>query len=185
MNCAVIVDNRNIDLTVVIYNHMKYLDGWELSYIKNFSGDYNHFLTSTLFWNQFQSYERILIFQHDSMILREGVDEFYEWDYVGAPWKANAPWARPDRKGGNGGLSLRNPKKSLNLLLKLPYKSSYGNEDVYFSKYLDQVDGVVAPYEVCKRFSVETEYQLGTFGYHAIEKHLSTVEVEQIKNQYD
>lgn len=189
-NCAIIVDNRlsNKELDKVVERHVNHLPGWACvslnpERIRN-SEDYNRYLTSVEFWGSLQEWNKILIFQHDSGILRNGIDEFMEWDYVGAPWKMDAPWAHPERKGGNGGLSLRCPKKALSLIHKKPYSPSYGNEDVYFSRYLEEVNGKVAPYEVCKTFSVETEFCAGTFGYHAIDKHLSSSQCEEIFKQY-
>lgn len=194
---AVIVDSRPIDSTIV-KNHMKHLsDDWALHiwtagnnyidyphyrhvYKSGGAMNYNYFVTSREFLRPLLKYKRVLIFQQDSMILRSGIEEFLEYDYVGAPWKATAPWARKDRAGGNGGLSVRNPAACMDLALFKPYSPAYGNEDVYYTHSLENV----APYEICKRFSVETEYQLGTFGYHAIQKHLSNGEVRAIVTQY-
>ena len=189
-NCAVIVDNRLSDseLTNTVKRHLAFLPDWDSKHIRapniRSGPDYNNLLTSAAFWQELQNFDRVLIFQHDSALLRLGIEDFLEFDYVGAPWLAGAPWARKDRAGGNGGLSLRNPKKALNLICEFPYSQGYGNEDVYFSKYLDRVEGLVAPYGVCSKFSCETEFKLGTLGYHAIQKHLTPPQVEQIVNQY-
>lgn len=201
MNCAVIVDSRPID-PKIIDAHMKHLPGWELFlFIQPNSihlkekyncraaicppirslNDYNKFMTSPLTWEHLQEYERVLIFQQDSMILRDGIEEFLEWHYVGAPWR----WQQEPKFGGNGGLSLRNPKKCLTLTKQKAWSVAHGYEDVYFTNHLSEVGGKVAPYEVCRRFSCETMFELGTLGYHAIDKHLSTEEVRQIKRQYD
>ena len=189
-NCAVIVDNRLTDseLSNIVDAHLAFLHGWSCvshrtEWIKT-PHDYNTFLTSEQFWNPLQQFERVLIFQHDTKILRKGIDEFLEWDYVGAPWKHDAPWARGDRKGGNGGLSLRCPKKALSLIRNTPYRHWFGNEDVYFTHHLEQVDGKIAPFEICNKFSCETVFQLGTFGCHAIDKHLTDQQVNLILNQY-
>ena len=188
--CAVIIDNilSDQELEQVVDSHLKFLPDWACVSLRpqsiKSSMDYNYYLTSERFWKPFISFDRILIFQHDTGILKHGIDEFLDWDYVGAPWKINAPWARKDRAGGNGGLSIRNPKKSLNLITKFPYHPKYGNEDVYFTHHLQKVGASIAPYDVCKKFSVETEYQLGTFGYHAIDKHLSPIQISNILNQY-
>ena len=183
---AVIVENRTKLATDAIARHMPYLQGWDCKWVNNPSitsgEDYNRLLTTPSFWEQFIHHDKVLIFQHDSGILRKGIEYFLEWDYVGAPWKVNAPWARPDRAGGNGGFSLRCPKKSLDLCSKFPYSGRYGNEDVYFTHHLEKVGGKVAPYKVCKKFSVETEYQTGTFGYHAIDKHLTPKQCDEILN---
>ena len=186
MKAAVIVENRlnEKELSEVIKRHKDYLDkDWcvipQRANVRS-AHDYNNLLTSESFWKPLTEFEKVLIFQHDSGLLRKGIDEFLEYDYVGAPWFKGAPWARKDRAGGNGGLSLRCPKKSLALIQEFPYDSRYGNEDVYFTHHLEKVGGIVAPYEVCKRFSVETEYQVGTLGYHAIDKHLSSSQCKKI-----
>lgn len=68
--------------------------------------DYNKILMSTGFWSYLTQYERVLMFQTDSELLRPGIEEFLKYDYVGAPWTVNT-------RGGNGGLSIRNPKAML------------------------------------------------------------------------
>lgn len=187
-NIAVIVENRK-DVTGVIEQHKKYLKGWRIEHRQEQAVDspeaYNDLLTSRYFWLSYQEYDNVLIFQHDSGILRWGIEDFFGWDYIGAPWKPDAGWARKDRAGGNGGLSLRNPKKALNLIQEYPYSRSIGNEDVYYTHHLERVGGKVAPYEVCSEFSVETEFKLGSFGYHAIDKHLTQEQVKSILTQYD
>lgn len=175
--CAIIVENRPIPgLQKIIDDHMKFLPGWNFVHWSEQGlatlQDYNRLLTSERFWSKFQKYDRVLIFQHDSGILRSGINEFMDHSYYGAPWI----WDKQHRPGGNGGLSLRCPKKSLNLVRRLPYNPTYGYEDVYFSHNMEDV----APYEKCKNFSVETVFQLGTFGYHAIDKYLTKEQVDMI-----
>ena len=189
---AVIVESRDLpNLDLIISNHMEYLPGWEVDIvsdqvIQNPFWDYNKILTSVDFWKKYKDHERVLIFQHDSMILRCCIDEFMEYDYVGAPWKADGsmPWARPDRKGGNGGFSLRNPRVMIKTVQAFPWHPNRGNEDCHFVHNIDKIGGAVAPYGACKKFSVESEFSLGSFGLHQIESHLSTVQCEQIRNQY-
>lgn len=182
-NIAVIVENRQVNnLDSIIDAHMIHLPGWELDVIKEVHiktlNDYNRLLTHDSFWEKYQDYDRVLIFQSDSMILKDGIDDFLEYDYYGAPWKFQ-------NNGGNGGLSIRNPKKCLSLIKIKPWNHSYGYEDVYFSNHLHEVGGVVAPREICELFSCETIFKLGTFGMHAIHKYLTATQVEQILNQYE
>ncbi len=135
--------------------------------------DYNRLLTSTFFWDKLQQYERVLIFQTDSKILRKGIEEFYEYNYYGAPWKFQ-------EKGGNGGASLRSPKASLETIHKTPYHSGLGYEDVYFSNHMLNV----APRSECKKFSCETIFELGTFATHAIKSYLTEEQIRKINTQY-
>ena len=138
--------------------------------------DYNMLMTSSFFWSKLLTYNRVLIFQTDSKILREGIEEFYEWDYIGAPWKFQD-------KGGNGGLSLRNPKVMLEIIKSIPYN---GNpyEDVFYSNNMQRF-GKLAPRNECKKFSCETIFKLGTWGHHAINSYLTKDEVRKINIQYE
>jgi hypothetical protein len=144
---------------------------------------YNALMTSPSFWRHFTdsrlgTFDRVLVFQHDSMLLRTGIEEFYPYDYVGAPWKFQ-------NHGGNGGLSLRNPDTMLKICLLHKWSSDQGNEDVWFSNLMHKYKmESLAPREVAEKFSCESIFSLGTLGYHAIDKWLSDVECEQIKNQY-
>lgn len=178
---AVIVENRpNINLNEVIERHMKFLPDYTKLYVINDVPvsnieDYNKLLTSVEFWHGIKE-ENILIFQSDSALLRTGIEEFYQWSYVGAPWKFQY-------NGGNGGLSFR--KKSAMLYVLEHFNRKEGvNEDIFFCNCLQACSKNLAPRSVCLQFSCETIYQKGTLGYHAIEKYLSTEEINQIKNQY-
>ena len=181
---VVIVENRkDIQTRDILRHHKRFLPvEWEMRWYSIPSivdaESYNAFMTSVSFWNDLLKYDRVLICQHDSGLLRKGVEEFLEWSYVGAPWKDDAPW-NPGQ-GGNGGLSLRDPKASLETIAKIPYHPKYGNEDAFYSKYMKNV----APKEVCEKFSVETQFKLGSMGYHAIDKYLSDLECSLIMNQY-
>lgn len=141
--------------------------------------DYNRLLTSEEFWDEFNA-DFVLIFQTDSMILtddRNAIMQYTEYDYVGAPWKFY-----PYR--GNGGLSLRNVWAMKSIIRDVPYTPSHGNEDVYFCNIMEQNKMNLAPIEVCKTFSVESIFELGTWGCHAIEKYHSLEECNEILTQY-
>ncbi len=110
-------------------------------------------------------------------MLRKGIEEFLEWDYIGAPWKFQ-------EHGGNGGLSLRNPSVMFNICSVYNYNQSIdGYEDIWFSKYVKQ-DWNLAPREECSKFSCETIYQEGTLGVHAIDRYLTPEQCQKIKTQY-
>ena len=139
--------------------------------------DYNILLTSRDFWNSID-YDKILIFQTDSRILRYGIEDFLHYDYCGAVWSFQ-------QHGGNGGFSLRTKQKMLDVINLKSYDcSTDGNEDIYFSNYLANVGGNLAPREECQKFSVESVFSLGSLGIHAIEKWLTKEQCEQILNQY-
>ena len=200
---ACIVETRTtIDLQKIIDEHMEmlpsewglaaftsasniekiqhiYPDGHVLPISRKSFGinEYNRLLASKEFWYN-MPFDKVLIFQHDSKLLRKGIEEFLEWDYIGAPWPFQ-------ERGGNGGLSLRSKDAMLKVIERFPYyPSQHGNEDCYFSNLVEAAGGKLAPRDVCERFSCETVFKLGTLGYHAIEKYLDTEHVEQVLKQY-
>ncbi len=123
--------------------------------------DYNRLLTSIDFWNELQS-EHILIFQTDSILRKRGIEEFLQYDYVGAPWiSADSPEA-----GGNGGLSLRRRSVMLEILKR--HSSNYleDQEDIFFCKKLALGKYNVAPREVGMKFSVEEVFYHDPVGTH-------------------
>jgi hypothetical protein len=174
---AIIIENRNIPgLKETIRDHMKFIPDWGFIHYKadiKTMEDYNKILTSISFWESVP-FDKVLIFQHDSKLLRSGLDEFLEWDYVGAPWKFQM-------HGGNGGLSLRSKKAMIDTLKSFTWDRSKGNEDVFFSNFLI---GNLAPRCVCEKFSCESIYKVGTLGIHAIDKYLSKEECSNILSQY-
>lgn len=179
MYAAVIVENRKLPKKV-IDRHLRYLPGYDLIVYDKHNvktlHDYNLLMTSLEFWQKLEKYKRVLIFQHDSGLLRAGIERFYQWDYVGAPWPFQ-------EHGGNGGLSLRNPKAMIKTINEVAYNG--WNEDVYFSNNLK---GNLAPRSECIKFSVESEYVLGTLAYHFgndSKRYLTDVEINKILTQYD
>lgn len=203
---AVIIETREISnlYEIIVNDHLKYLPtDWALTIFLSennkhlFAGkefdrevsfkflsnseltisQYNQLLTSHSFWNTLP-YDKILIFQSDSKILRSGIEQFMKYDYVGAAWSWQL-W------GGNGGLSLRSKNAMLNAISNKPYnEGAHGNEDVYFSNYLHETNGNLAPRDICEKFSVEAVFGLGSLGIHAIEKYLTPDQCKMILNQY-
>jgi hypothetical protein len=179
---ALIVDNRDIDFKPIYDRHLPHLpEGTKSIHYKpkiKSIADYNKLFTSPKFWRKFVDYDMVLIFQHDSALLRSGIEDFYQYDYIGAPWKFQ-------QHGGNGGLSLRNPRIMLYICNTFTYNNRE-NEDVYFSNIMHRHNvGNLAPRNECAKFAVETIYSLGTFGYHAIDKYLTKEELESVQTQYD
>lgn len=180
--CAIICENR-FDVTEVIADHKKFLPSYfDVLHIKDekikTEYDYNALMTSLEFWENLP-YDKVLIFQHDSRLLRFGIEFFYEWDYVGAPWTFQ-------NHGGNGGLSLRSVSAMIEVIKTVPYVRSYQNEDVYFSNILKEMKHLkLAPRHICEMFSCEAIFATGTLGTHAIDKYLTPEQCEIIYNQYN
>lgn len=179
---CVLIDNRPVNTDWLYKFKQKLPLDWEYMVIKNHNtrtlNDYNTLMTSKHLWEMIP-FDKVLIFQQDADLLRPGIEEFLEYDYVGAPWKFQ-------EHGGNGGLSLRSKEHMIKVIDAFPYDvSREGYEDVYFSNHISAVGGRLAPREVCSKFSCESIFQLGTLGYHAIDKYLTNEQVKQIKTQYE
>ena len=194
---AVIVETRSLpNLKSIIERHLKMMDKsrWKL-YIfhhlnvasfedlnaikininKDINRDsYSRMLAEHSFWNQIP-HEKILIFQHDSMLLRRGIEGFLEWDWIGGPSGGG---------GGhyNGGLSIRSKAKTLEVIRK--YRHNGEAEDIYFHRGMKNIGARVAPYEVASKFCCERYFKLGTVGYHGLHHFHSPQNIELIKNQY-
>lgn len=184
MNGIVLIETRpEISKKAIIERHLDFLPGWDYKIvsdvvIKNWR-DYNTLLTSVDFWKSIP-FEKVIIVQHDSGILRTGIDEFITWDYVGAPWC----W---QHQGGNGGFSLRTKIVMQFIVERYTWGGMReGNEDVWFCNLMHREGiGELAPRKVCSKFSVEGIYQLGTFGYHDPAKWLNSEQVDKIMTQYE
>ena len=134
--------------------------------------DYNNMLLKEDFWNKINA-EHILVFQGDSMLLRYGINDYLDYDYVGAPWPHDSPTVI-----GNGGLSLR--KKSFIMRVFKEYNMSQAPfymkpefldqvpEDVYFSYGLTYLGGNVPSLEGAKKFSVESIPYDNPIGMHQL-----------------
>lgn len=157
--------------------------------------NYCLFMTRPEFWDNFIGYERILTFQMDTVIFKVGIDEFMDWDYVGAPCYN---FFR-EQTIQNGGLSLRNPRmmeyicryhswnSDLDDMIKIGQYSTanFFAEDIFFTlRMIKYGIGNYAPLDVAKRFSVESKLEWGTFGGHRIEGYFEKDIVISIKNQY-
>ncbi len=198
INAAVITETRHFN-PQIIRDHLSMLpDDFELvvfcsesnkrlfdefdceKYIVSINNlnDYNRLLTSTFFWDKLQQYERVLIFQTDSKILRKGIEEFYEWDYIGAPLY-HIPFPCM-----NGGLSLRNPKLMHKCLLSNQFIQNGHNEDIRFCQTLQRIGAKLPTKEKAMEFSVETVFNLGSFAIHAANKYLSSDQMNKILTQY-
>jgi len=102
----------------VPFNYLSFHD----RYFKSIEG-YNELLLSVLFYNAFAQYNYILLYQPDAYVFKNELEFWCKkgYDYIGAPWFEG--WAHPVSTSiigvGNGGFSLRNPKKYVQLLKRV------------------------------------------------------------------
>ena len=142
--------------------------------------EYSRFLTTMDFWNLLSG-EKILIYQEDSIIFHNNIDEFLKYDFIGAPF----PKKDNDTPNsvGNGGFSLRT-KSIMELIIQtnsventmfeestIQYMNDTGSyfppEDIYFSKNMQDLKiGKVASWKDAYDFSSERIYNPNSFGGH-------------------
>jgi len=139
---------------------------------------YNKLLFSLYLWNLFTS-QKVLIYQEDSIIFKSNINDFIEYDYIGAPWVEMTNYSYP---GGNGGFSLRTVDTMKAVINNYPVfdnnRTIYdilndktitipGNEDVYYyNTIMNNSMGKLANLDVSKSFSIEFIYYDDSFGAH-------------------
>ena len=133
------------------------------------------------FWAQIPG-EFLLCFETDSILCRHGIDNFLEYDYIGAPWvESVAP--SPRVRVGNGGLSLRRKSTMIDICESVKV-DRIESEDAFFSIHLNlNKDRYNLPsIEEAMRFSSETLYAENPLGIHAAWKYLETDQFQSILN---
>lgn len=140
--------------------------------------EYNNFCVKEL--ADIVKTEFVMIIQYDGMAVNKKYwnKDFYNYDYIGAPWPDRFQWIDKDEKVGNGGFSLRSAK----LLEALKDKSirfhddnpRFKNEDAVicqgYREYLMRKHKITyAPIELANQFSHEWSNPTGkTFGFHGV-----------------
>ena len=141
--------------------------------------DYSKFMAYDL--AKYIETDYALVIQYDGYVARpqKWSDEFYDYDYIGAPWKEGLHFTKDGTnvRIGNGGFSFRS-KKLLNALNEhnLPFTddgTGFYNEDgilcVYYRKKLEELGIKYAPVAVASKFSHEADCpdsEPEPFGFH-------------------
>ena len=141
--------------------------------------EYNKLLMSIEFWNKL-TVDKILIYQHDTWVFHSNYINFLQYDYIGAPW--NSEDSITSKNIGNGGFSLRDRKKMIDILnkydpdkIELPEvvkinmekrNSKIIPEDVYFSICSEREGLNVPNRNIASQFSQENVLSNNPFGGH-------------------
>lgn len=169
---------------------------------------YNFIFKNSLFWKSIP-FEKILVFQSDSLLIEPFDFSMFNYDYVGAPFSEEkhlstcfpsfssdlsyekaGRWGTqvfnrgiPDKLSyGNGGLSIRN--RDFMVKVCEAEKSLEGeNEDIFFSRFINKYSSNIAPLDVARRFSCECDYQR-TIGFHASYLYLSPENQSEIYQRH-
>ena len=164
---TVVCGNENYNFMITMcYNICKNIKIIKTTFNSVTIEKYSDFLKTTEFWNLLVG-KKILIYQEDSFIFNNNIDEFIEYDYIGAPWT--------DRIlpicVGNGGLSLRTKQVMIDIIEEISKDKTLTNEiiseDVFFSKHMQRLNiGKIAEEEIATRFSSELIYNKNSFAGH-------------------
>lgn len=121
---------------------------------------YSEMLCSEEFYTLFANYDYMLIAQIDVFIFEDKLMQFCRtgYDYIGAPWPGKARMYDGMRayvvEVGNGGLSLRNIRKHIQVL-KSGIKRKKGTPEDVFWAVNNSDTYKVAPVEIARYFSLE------------------------------
>ena len=131
-----------------------------------------------------------LSFQDDGFPLNPEMwsDEYYNYDYVGAPLPLDTNiMFNPDERIGGGGFTLRS-KKLMEFTKTIPYPDKYGkcnNEDTIivmeYRKDIINLGMKICPHTIARNFVIQTAIDdnhtlLNTFGYHGRDGKLDVVD---------
>lgn len=125
--------------------------------------------TKTIIYDYIDT-EMFLLFQTDSMIIKQNahlINNFLEYDYVGAPWLiCDYPITKNCDFIGNGGFSLRNKNKMLEIIEKIKWNDIH--EDLYFATKYDNIDVKKPEYNKACTFCVDEVFSELAFACHQI-----------------
>lgn len=137
--------------------------------------------------------EFCLVVQHDGFVINPDVwsDEFFEYDYIGAPWLDNYV-----NRVGNGGFSLRS-KKFLEACIKIFENVEIDEHEdllacVNYYKEMKEFGVKFAPPDLAAKFSLEhwTQYHLNNgvavkpFGFHGTFTNIGKTAINENNNNF-
>jgi hypothetical protein len=155
----------------ILYNNKIYLVNLNVDNL-------NQTTYSNLLTNKHTIYDHIdtdifLVFQTDSIIFKKNahlINDYLNYDYVGSPWiRCEYELTQRCNFIGNGGFSLRNKNKMLEIIEKIPYKNEF--EDLYFSRNYDNISVNKPSYEKAMTFCAGEVFTTYSFSCHRFWPH--------------
>lgn len=163
------INNFKFDQVIIFSDDPSMWGGFQINTIKKISSidEYNFIITKVL--PEKLHCDFVLIIQFDGFILNpeQFTEEFFDYDYIGAPWPQFE-----NCNVGNGGFSLRS-KKLVDRVAQQAHESFDVAEDLFICRYLQLLpefqDIKFAPKELAEKFSVEfPPVPFKSFGFHGI-----------------
>ena len=131
---------------------------------------YNALMMTKDFWEFFDE-EKVLVFQTDSLLCGDNINDFLDYDLIGAPCGTF-----DENYYANGGLSLRNRDLMIECIARAT-PGQYEAEDVFFSNGVRALGGKMADVHTASRFSLESTYTAHPVGVHATDKFMHSDDV--------
>ena len=132
-------------------------------------GTYSALLKQPTFWEYFNNWSHVLIYQIDALLIRKIDDIYFDYDYMGAPWKKLNGWCKYN--GGNGGFSLRRVKSMIECCEQFRNiefnKMPQNNEDGFFCKQ-DNLLFLPEKTKIQESFAMETIKNESPIGVHQL-----------------
>ena len=133
---TIICGNLNYDLVTQICSTIsKNINIIKLDVDNMTQSEYSKFLTTLDFWDLLRG-EKILIYQEDSIIFKNNIHEFFDYDFIGAPF----PRKNNDTPNcvGNGGLSLRSKSKMIEVIKRFSAATyNYNDSTLKYMKFVN------------------------------------------------
>jgi hypothetical protein len=136
------------------------------------SADYSRLLSTAEFWRHFPE-EKLLVFQVDCILCGSNVEEFTQYDFVGAPCSRF-----DEHYVANGGLSLRSKSVMLECSTRFS-RSDNVPEDVFFTSAVRQIGAAMPDLHTAASFAVESIYVRHPVGVHGTDKCYHTIETAE------
>lgn len=151
--------------------------------------EYSKFLATKSVIFDFINTEMFLVFQTDSMIFIENshlIDLYLKYDYVGSPWIISNYFPTANCNFiGNGGFSIRNKNKMLEIINKFNWNELtidyLKHEDLFFCTNYENIYVKKPEYMKACEFCVDEVFSNVTFACHKPWVHSH---YEQFKNLY-
>jgi hypothetical protein len=132
---------------------------------------YNSLLLNEKFWSLLIGRKKIIVFQTDSLICSDSdynLQDFYDFDYIGAWWHYRLLPNGLILDGGVGGFSLRDYNKSLDCVERFGHVNWQGGEDDFFAFHIDLLGGKVGNKKDCESFCTQNKFVKKSYAAHQL-----------------
>jgi hypothetical protein len=132
---------------------------------------YNSLFLTEKFWELIVGRKKILVFQTDSVICHNSkysLQEFLQFDYIGAWWHDRLLPNGLIVDGGVGGFSIRDYDLSIESVRRFSNHTWQGGEDDFFAFHIELLGGKVGKKSDCIKFCTQNEFLSESYSAHQV-----------------